>query len=451
MAAEPIVLEAPRGEVPRTLEEAPPPRPLGLFDQVSLWGNLGISLLLLVAGVFVVSPDPTLPALSLAAALTAVVVGALIGNVLLGLAAVPGAATGAPAMVLLRGMFGWRGSWLPTACNIVQNVGWATFELWIIAESAARLTDDSLRPVFVLAGGAVITVMALVPLGVVRTYIKRVAVWAVLLSTAYLFVRVLGRPLPAFGDGSWAGFWKATDIVISLPVSWMPLAADYARHSRSSRAAFGGAFFGYGTATLAFFSLGVLAYASFALDAAPGTSVDVIGSLLALPAGGLALLILLVDELDEGFANVYSTTVSVQNVAPRLDRRLVTVPAGVLATALALLVDDMWPYEGFLLLIGSVFVPLFAAFLVDYYVLHRGRWDVSEDARPRWEMLVPWAAGFLTYQLINPGIVGWWRDFWVARQADLGFTPPSWTSASLLSFAVAAVLTLVLGRLRDRA
>ncbi|HEX2038547.1 MAG TPA: cytosine permease [Acidimicrobiales bacterium] len=431
-----------RDEVPLTLVGAPPPRLLGLWDQTALWGNLGISLLLLVAAGFVLAPDPTLPPLSLTAALVAVVVGAVVGNMLLGLGAVPGAQTGAPAMVLLRGMFGRRGSWVPTAFNIVQNIGWATLEIWIIADAASRLTDGSLRWVFTVAAGAIATFMAVRPLGVVRGYLKRIAVWAVLASTAYLFVRVLGRDLPAFGDGSWRAFWKGADIVIALPVSWIPLAADYSRHSRSARAAFGGAFAGYGAATVAFFSLGVLAYSSFSLDTSAGTPVDVLGSLLALPAGALALLILAVDELDEAFANLYSTTASAQNVAPRIDRRWVTVPVGILCTVLALVVD-MLAYENFLLLIGSVFVPLFAAFAVDYYILHRGRWDVSEDARPRWRMAVPWAGGFVAYQLVNPGTVGWWADWW----RDLGFRAPDWASASLVSFGVAALLALVVGRL----
>jgi NCS1 family nucleobase:cation symporter-1 len=433
-------------EVPLTLVEAPPPRLLGLFDQVALWGNLGISLLLLVAAGFVLSPDPALPPLSITAALAAVVVGAVIGNLLLGLGAVPGAETGAPAMVLLRGMLGHRGSWLPTAFNLAQNLGWATLEIWIIADAAVRLTDGSLRWVFTVAAGAVATFMAVRPLGVVRGYLKRFAVWAVLLSTAYLFVRVLARGgFPDFGDGSWRAFWKGADIVIALPISWIPLAADYSRHSRTTRAAFGGAFLGYGAATMAFFSLGVLAYSSFAVDAASGTPVDVIGSLLALPAGALALAILAVDELDEAFANLYSTTASAQNVAPRVDRRWVTIPAGVLCTVLALVVD-MLAYESFLLLIGSVFVPLFATFAVDYYLLRRGRWDVSERARPRWEMVVPWAAGFVAYQLVNPGFVDWWAGWW----RDLGVTSPSWASASIVSFVVAAVLALVVGRVRRR-
>jgi putative hydroxymethylpyrimidine transporter CytX len=427
-------------EVPRTLAEAPPPRLLGLGEQVTLWGNLGISLLLVVAGTFVLAPDPSLPALSVVAALTAVVIGAVIGNAMLGLATVPGAETGAPAMVLVRGLLGRRGSWLPTAFNIAQNLGWAVVELIVIAELAGRIIDDRLRPVFVIAAGAVATLMAVRPLGVVRGYLRKVAVWAVVLSTVYLLVQVLRRPLPSFTEGSWRGFWKATDIVIALPISWAPLAADYSRHSRSARASFGGAFIGYGLATVAFFVLGVMATA----NATAGD--DVLASLVAIPAGGIALVILLVDELDEVFANLYSTVVSAQNIGPRIDRRVGVAVVGVVATSLALVIRDWVAYESFLLVLGSIFVPLFGALLADYFLLRRRTWDVSESAPARWEMFVPWLAGFLTYQLINPGVQASWRAFWVARQQDLGFNPPAWTSASLLSFVVAGGLAVLVGR-----
>jgi putative hydroxymethylpyrimidine transporter CytX len=431
-------------EVPRTLDAAPPPRTLGFLDQLALWGNLGISLLLIVTGALVLAPDPSVPPLSLAAAFAAIAVGAVLGNLLLGLGAQAGAETGAPAMVLIRGLLGRHGSWLPTAANIAQNLGWATVEIMVIAAAAGRLTSDGWRPVAVIATGVAATLMALRPLGVVRGYLKRIAVWVVLASTAYLFVQVLRRPLPAFGEGSWTGFWKGVDLVVALPISWLPLAADYTRHSRTPRAAFGGAALGYGLATIAFYVLGVLATAGDLAGA------DVIASMLALPAGAIALLILVIDEVDEVFANVYSTVVSAQNVVPRLDRRFAAIAVGGVATVLALLFDSYTDYENFLLLLASVFVPLFAAFVVDYYVIRRRRWDTSDDAPARWVMVVPWLAGYVTYQLINPGYVSWWADFWTARRADLGLTPPSWTSASLLSFAVAAVLTLVVGRFERR-
>ena len=123
----------PTTDAPLTLVEAPA-RTLGLRDSLGLWGNLGISLLLPVAAVFVV-----LPGRSLAATIGAIVVGAAIGSVLLGLAAAAGAREGVPAMVLLRGLLGRRASYLPTVLNLVQCVGWATFEIVIIAEAASRV------------------------------------------------------------------------------------------------------------------------------------------------------------------------------------------------------------------------------------------------------------------------------------------------------------------------
>lgn len=426
-------------EVPRTLAEAPPPRLLGFWDQTTMWGNLGVSLLLPLAAMFVFAEG-----MALLAALTAVVVGALIGNVILGLAAIPGAETGAPAMVLTRGLLGRRGSLLPTALNIAQNVGWATIEIAFIAEAASRLTDDSLRPFFVVAAGVLATAMTLRPLGVVRGYMKRVAVWLVLVSTAYLLIMVIRSGLPPLGRGSWTGFWLSVDVVVSLPVSWAPLAADYSRHSRTSKAAFGGAFVGYGLASIAFFALGVLA-----LAANPGGG-DVVAALLAIPAGGLALLILVLDEVDEVFANVYSTVASAQNAAPRLDRRVGAVVVGAVATGLALPLDNWLDYEKFLLLIGSVFIPLFATFIADYFVFRRTEWDMSETARTRWPMALPWATGFITYQLLNPGQVGWWASTWSGVRDDIGFAPPSWMNASVTSFVVAAALALLVGAITRR-
>jgi NCS1 family nucleobase:cation symporter-1 len=431
-------------EAPLTLDQ-PARKVLGLADQTVLWGNLGVSLLLPVTATFILTPDPSVAPLSLAAALVAILVGSLIGNTLLGLGALPGAETGAPAMVLLRGLLGRRGSYLPTALNLAQCVGWSVFEIVIIAEAAARLTDESLRPLFVVLAGGLATVMAVRPLGVVRV-LKKFAVWLVLASTAYLFIQVLRRPLPPLGDGSWEGFWKAADLVIALSVSWIPLAADYSRHSRTGRDAFLGAFIGYSVSGATFFALGVLALAGYALE--PG--FDVIDALLAVPAGAVALLVLAVDEVDEAFANIYSTAVSAQNVVPRVDRRALALGVGVAAT-IAALVFDIVAYENFLFLIGSVFVPLFGTFAAAYYVLDRGRpWDVSAEAPSRWWFLAPWAAGFVAYQLVNPGTVSWWQRFWLARAEDLHFTPPSWLSASLAALVVSAGLTLAIGTLLTR-
>ena len=79
-------------------------RVLGLVDSLALWGNLGISLLVIVAGTYLV------PGLSLKDALLAVLVGGLIGNAMLGAAGAIGAQARVPSMVLLRAPLGRRGT-----------------------------------------------------------------------------------------------------------------------------------------------------------------------------------------------------------------------------------------------------------------------------------------------------------------------------------------------------
>lgn len=430
-----------RTEVPRTLAE-PAPAVLGLRETFGLWANLGISLLLPVAAAFVV-----LAGRPLAVSVLAIAVGAVVGGVLLGLTAAPAARERVPAMVLLRGLLGRRASALPTVLNVLQCLGWATFEIVVIAEAASRALDAPRWP-FVLAAGVLATAMALRPLGVVRV-LSRYAFWAALAAVVYLFVGVLSEPLPQVEEGGAASFWSAVDIVIALPVSFFPLAADYTRHARDQRTAFVGTAAGYGLATFVMFTLGVLALAAYG-----AVGLDVIDALLAVPFGLLAVLVLVSVEVDEAFANIYSTAVSTQNLSARLDRRVLALAVGVVATALALVLDVV-AYEPFLFLLGAVFVPLAGVLLVAYYLLPRGAWDVSDDAPARPALLLPWAVGFVAYQLTVPtyfvGTGAGWTAWWAARSADLGV--PGGLSASIVSLTVASLLTVAValpGALRTR-
>src|SRR5919205_3977463 len=109
-------------------------RVLGLFDLTLLWGNLSVSLLVIVAAAGLV------PMLSFKQALLAILIGGLAGNVLLGLAAAIGAGARVPGMVLMRAPLGRRGSYAPTLLNVAQNLGWSTFELIVISTAAAALS-----------------------------------------------------------------------------------------------------------------------------------------------------------------------------------------------------------------------------------------------------------------------------------------------------------------------
>ena len=424
-----------RAEAPLVLTTEPP-RPLRFFDQFAMWANLGISLFGPLTGALVAATTG-----SVGLAIGAIVVGCALGAGLLGTSALFGATTGAPAMVSLRGLLGRRGSVAPTVLNIGQNVGWATMEIIVIATAASAILGDQWRWPFVLVAGAVATLMAIKPLGSVRL-LRKVMVWLVLIASVVLFVQVLLQPRQAIPQDAVLGFWPAVDLAVAGVVSFAPLAADYSRHSQTRKAAFWGSSLGYGLAAIAYYTLGVLAVAHLG-------ATDVIAALVALPVGAIALGILLTDEVDEAFANIYSTTMSVQNIAPNVDRRVVAVVIGVIATGLAGFLD-FGQYQSFLFLIGSVFVPLFAVAAADFLLVSQQRWDVSATARLRWAPLVAWAGGFVAYQLVYPGTVGGWADFWSAVDAAIGFVPPTWLGSSVAAIAVSAVLMVVLGRLSRR-
>src|SRR6185295_1222756 len=334
-------------------------------DMGLLWGNLGVSLLVIVAGAVLV------PALSLPTALVAILVGCLVGNLMVAVAI--GAQARVPAMVLMRAPLGERGSYLPTAINVVQCLGWTVFELLVIATAAAALSDELLgfeaRWAWTVVFGAAALVMGLLgPIGVVRTVIRRVAVWVVPLAVAYLAWWALtgggleeawSRP----GEGG-LSTWQGIDIVVGVTVSWIPLAADYTRFARSPRAAFWGTGIGY-----------------FVPDAV----------LLAL----LVLVALTLAETDEAFANAYSAAVSLQNLFPAAPQRLLVVLTTTVGT-IGALVLALQSFQSFLFLLGSFFVPLFAVLLADWLASgrHYGPEDVFGREPVRVGLVCAWIAGF---------------------------------------------------------
>ncbi len=430
-------------EAPYTLDQ-PASRVLSLWDQSAFWANLGVSLLAFSGAYTVLAPDANgNPQLSIEAGIVAMIVGTLVGGLMLGLAAVPGTRTGAPAMVLLRGLFGARLSYVPTVLNILQLVGWGTFELITIAEAAKTLFHGHTRWPYVIAAGVVTTLLTIWPLGSVRL-LRRFVTIAVVVALGYFYIQMVRQGLPNLSHGSWGKFWVGADAALAVSISWVPLAADYTRHSRSEAATFTAAGVAYSATQIVAYVLGL-----FALAMAAGG--DTFKPFLNVALGTVFFGIFVLREVDQSFANVYSTAVSIQNLAPRADRRVLTIALGVLTTGLALVLN-MDNYFGFLGLIGSVFVPMLGVLVVDFYVLKRGRaWDTERTAPSRWGMVVAWIVGIVTYQLINPGTVSGWSDFWTHAQSTLHFTPATWMSASLLSFAAAALATYAMGVIFRRA
>lgn len=422
-------------------------RVLGLFDSLLLWGNLSVSLLVIVAGALLV------PALSLPKALLAIGIGAVAGNVLLGLAAFIGADARVPGMVLLRAPLGRRGSYLPTALNVTQNLGWSVFELIIIATAAAALSKRLFgfegKWIWTLVFGGVSLGLGLLgPIGFVRRYLRKFATYALLAAIAYLTWWALAkahveRDWNAPGTGGFPSMGQAIDLVIGSVVSWTPLAADYTRFARSRRSAGIGAAIGYFVPTLWVFALGAFLLLSRHLSSAQSIPTAVAaGGAIAL----VALFAITVDESEKAFADIYSTAVSIQNLLPRVPQRALIALVAAAATAGALVIN-LGSYQNFLFLLGSFFVPLLGVLLADWIAAgcHYRSEDFFSGPAVRPGQIFAWLAGFCLYQWLAPVGPHWWTQLVAhTHPASFAFT------ASLPSLAISFVLAAVARAVADR-
>lgn len=406
---------------------APERRVFSARDLFALWFSLGIGLLVLQAGALLT------PGLSLAAALAAILVGSVIGVGLLGLAGVVGADSGLASMAMLRPTLGVRGAALPTVLNVVQLVGWGAFEIIVMGDAADALAKAtfgvSLPGAWTLLFGALATaIAALGPVSFVRRFLRAWGLWLLLAAALWLTVRLLSlhdlsELLTRPGTGA-MGFGGAVDLVVAMPLSWLPLIADYTRFGRSPGAAFRGSTLGFLLANIWFYGLGA------AYGLASGGEVSLVAT-LALAGGGLALLLILLDETDNAFADIHSAAVSAATLTPgRVP--VMTVGFGIICTLIALALP-LGQYESFLLLIGSLFAPLFGVVLADHFLVRRRTVRADEIDRTGgaywftggWNVagIAAWAIGIATFHAVTalaPGLGATLPALVVAGVAHVG-------------------------------
>jgi putative hydroxymethylpyrimidine transporter CytX len=417
-------------------------RRLGALDIAVLWGDLGIGLLVLVTGALLV------PGLGFFPALGVIVLGSVIGVALLAAVGSVGAREGVPTMALFRPILGVEGSWVPSALNVAQLLGWTAVELWAMSFVADLVVTEvfglSARWLWLAIAAIGCTALALWgPVGVTRVWMEKFGAWVIVGISGIVTVLVLTQDgllgaLTAPGIGAWPTLGPALDLVIVMPISWLPLVADYNRFATGTRSSFRGTFAGYLIANVWLYSLGALLVLGAGASASPA---GVAAGILAIAGGSLAgilfLVGLLVGETDEAFADIYSGAISLRNIWPKISERVGILGIAVVATALAGWLT-MERYESFLFLIGSVFIPLFGVFIAHHFFGATTRRSVAFGA---------WAIGFLLYHWITPtGPAGWLE----LMDSTLG-TPLSvrwtWLSASIPSFVAAGAVALVGARL----
>ncbi|MCZ7560277.1 MAG: cytosine permease [Burkholderiaceae bacterium] len=352
-------------------------RLFGWRDHAALWLSLGVGLLVMQVGAYLV------PALGTQAALAAIVGGSVIGAGLLGWTAKIGCDSGLSSAGLMHATYGSSFARLPVVLNIVQLIGWTTFELVVmrdgvlaiarqagaLAPAAAPAAADAatslpLSTVLVtLAFGALLVgLLAGSMVGLVRKFIGRFGLPLVIVSLLWLSWQFLGKA-QALG---WSTLWNragdggmstlaALDPVIAMPISWLPLVADFSRHGHDGRSALRGTWLGYAVANAWCYALGVLV-------ALTTPSADLVSALLLAQGGLIALGLILIDEVDNAYGDLYSGSVAGHSLAPGWSTRRWGVQLAVLCAALALVLP-MHSLEPFLLMLSSVFVPLYGVIL----------------------------------------------------------------------------------------
>jgi len=389
-------------------------RKLRAVDIFVFWTSLSIGLLVLQAGALL-TQGLGLP-FTYAVAVT--VLGSVVGSLILALVGLIGTSYGVPTMVSLRPVFGKEGSYVPTILNVIQLVGWTAFELIIMGEAATTISGPifgTLTKSFWTVFFAMICYMMMVfgPLIVIRQWLEKVALWIALATTGWITFLVFQHPVSfSLGEAELSTLLLAFDIVVAMPVSWMPLVSDYNRFASTKRDGFVGTFLGYTVANVWFYTLG----AALALI---GGAESVVYSIALMLLGNIALFALLVDETDNAFADIYSAAVSVQNIFSRQRQWFIGLIVTLASTLIALSVPIM-AYEWFLLLIGAVFIPVFGIAFSDYFIVNRGRYSSGsftfQGRGVNLLAIASWVAGFIAY---------WYFSYIIG----LGGTIPSFITA----------------------
>jgi putative hydroxymethylpyrimidine transporter CytX len=342
-------------------------RVFGWHAHASLWFSLGVGLLVMQIGAYLV------PAVGSRDAAIAIVLGSLVGSGLLAWTAKLGCDSGLTSAGLMHATYGSYFARLPVVLNIAQLIGWTTFELVVMRDGTAAIGKQSFGLTLDGTGGMVATtllwgaVLTLLLAGSMTTLVRKIIsrfglplviaslVWLTWQFGGQLHAQGLGAFWARPGDGS-MGMLSAMDLVIAMPVSWLPLVADYARHGRSGRSAMSGTWLGYAVANIWCYALGVMVVSVAQPDA------SLVSALLLAQGGLIALSLILVDEIDNAYGDVYSGAVSSHSIKPSITIRQWGLGLAVLCTGLALVLP-MHSLEPFLLLLSSVFVPLYGVIL----------------------------------------------------------------------------------------
>jgi putative hydroxymethylpyrimidine transporter CytX len=350
------------------------------FSNGLIWFGAGVSIAEILTGTYFAP-------LGFTKGFLAIIVGHIIGCILLFLAGLIGGYTQKSAMETVKLSFGLKGCLLFAILNVLQLVGW----------TAIMIYDGAIAVNGILSTGAwawclVIGVLIIVWLLIGITNldkVNRVAMAALFILTLILCKVIFfsGNGISMSSDDS-LSFGAAVELAVAMPLSWLPLISDYTREAKEPVKATAVSAIIYGIISCWMYVIGMGA-AIFTGE------YDIAQIMVKAGLGIVGLLIIVFSTVTTTFLDAYSAGISSETIFQRLNGKWVAIFVTVVGTVAAILypMDDI---TDFLYLIGSVFAPMVAVQIADYFILKK---DYSKK-QIDWSNMVIWLLGFVLYRML---------------------------------------------------
>lgn len=350
-----------------------------LFENGLIWFGAGVSIAEILTGTYFAE-------LGFKRALLAILIGHIIGCAMFFLAGVIGGKQRLSAMETAKNSFGRIGGQFFAIMNVIQLVGWTSIMIYDGALAANGIFSIG-SWVWCLVIGALIILWIMIgiaDLGKLNT-----------VAMAALFILTLVLCKVIFIDGSISSaavsdgmsFGAAIELAVAMPLSWLPLIADYTREAEKPVKAAAVSTAVYGAVSCWMYIIGMGA-ALFAGES------DIALIMVKAGLGVLGLIIVIFSTVTTTFLDAYSAGISQESITPKVKGKYVAVVVAAIGTVAAMIfpMDDI---TDFLYLIGSVFAPMIAIQIADYFIIHRDRREITVDVRNS----IIWIIGFILYRL----------------------------------------------------
>ena len=352
-----------------------------IFENGLIWFGAGVSLAEILTGT-------AFAPLGFQKGILAIIIGHIIGCTMLFLAGVIGGKTRRSAMETVKMSFGQNGGVFFSFLNVLQLVGWTAIMIYDGALAADGVLNTG-RWVWCLVIGALIIVWILVGitnLGKVNT----IAMAALFILTLVLCKVIFFSGAAGNVDTSEAmSFGAAVELAVAMPLSWHPLISDYTREAEEPVKATAVSAVVYGIISCWMYVIG--------MGAAIYTGEYDIAQIMVKAGLGIAgLLIIVFSTVTTTFLDAYSAGISAESVFSKLNGKYAAVAVTVIGTVGAI-VYPMDNITDFLYLIGSVFAPMIAIQIADFFILKRA--DSLSDAIDVTNIVI-WIVGFVLYRYL---------------------------------------------------